>query len=782
MADATRPRIYVELTDPHRADDLEKSVQALDRGLRINRAFAGSRPNEKAQRRPKLRGSKHPLDLSRFRVIEADDPDVDLEELCRRLVSRPEVRSATIEEFPRPLYNPTDPNGLDSALTDQQLTHPTDLSALDENKGAGTLIGLIEMPFHNAGADYSRPELGGTGDRAADWAAIQAGTHAKFVAYTDTGGTAIDPFGTGHGDRTVPRCVAVADNNIDYLGTAPEAKLMFAYQDAISAAIVRLTDLGVDVISISYTGSSGRRVATQYAVSNGVVVVDAHANNTNAETEFPLPYEAINVGGYRQNDYSTARSWGIGLTVLATSTSGTTFESYATPTVAGAAALLLAKYPTWTPFDIHRALIQSAFKAPQMGGTVFARSHGWGLLRIHDALRLSLEDLLPLPPVDVQATLEHGRTLDLTWTNRPITNFSGTRIVARRDSPPVAADGNEIQIDVAAGSNQSYVVPPASGNWYFAVLSRDAADRFSEPVEYVHHPLGNYVYRCPKAPSLNPVVTPTTGGTVTLTGGKERLTAIHANGVEVVPLDESDTWTASVSLNPGGNLIPVNAVDEYGESSDPAYAFVDRQMYVRLEGDTMTGALQLDNAGASGGLKMRKGTNGNPEWAVRTSGEDLVFVEPDDNNREVVRFRDISGTNRAAIQLAALSGATLSADELRNLQRPPIVRWMKADDGTTTETVSLGGARRVLAFIAMNSSDPRHDHDSGDMYAADIFRVDGSRTPGTSWHGGAHLGSSGSNSNLLRPFFVGDASTIQFRLRSFQDASVWAAGVVINLA
>lgn len=773
-------RIYVELKDVSKANALDSAVSKFGRGVKLTAAFQKSKPNELALQRAKRRGTGKKIDLSKYLIINVDDPDIDVDEIYRFLLARPEVRSAYIEEFPQPLYNPNDPDGLDFALTDQQLTHATDLSALDITMGTGIIIGLIEMPYWNAGADYTRPELGGTGDQAADWAAIQAGTHTKFVLYTDTGGNAIDPFGTGHGDRTVPRCVAIADNNIDYLGTAPQAKVMFAYQNDISSAIIRLTDLGVDVISISYTGSWGRRIATQYAVSNGVIVVDAHANNTNAETEFPKPYEAINVGGYRQSDYSTARSWGIGLTLLATSTYGTTYESYATPSVAGAAALLLAQNPGWNPYDVYRALIQSASKAPQMGTDVFSRTHGWGLLRINDALQLGQADLLPLPPVDVEITIHAGRLIEVTWTDRPITNYNGVRIVGRRDTPPTAGTGNELERDVASATNLLYLVPALSGNWYFAVLGKDTAGRYSEVVEYVQFAIEPYVYRCPKAPAVNPVASPTTAGTVNLTGTKERRTAIHIRGAEVVSFDDSETWTATVTLDLGGNLIPITAVDEHGESSDPAYAFVDRQMYVLLAGDTMTGVLQLDNAGTTGGLKIRKGSGGLPEWAIKTSGEDLIFIEPDDNDREVLRIKDISGSGSAALQLAALSGATLSADQLRRLTQPTVVRWIKADDSTTLETVSFASPRKVVAFIAMTSSDPRHDHDRGDMYAADIHRIDGARTPGEWWYGGAHLGSDGSDSNLLRPFFVGTASSIQFRLRSFQDASVWAVCVVVT--
>jgi hypothetical protein len=773
-------RIYVELEDVSKADVLDSAVSKLGKGAKLAAAFPKSEPNELALQRAKRRGTGKKVDLSKYLVINIDDPDIDVDEIYRFLLAQPEVRSVYIEEFPRPLYNPNDPDGLDFALTDQQLTHATALSAIDITMGAGITIGLIEMPFWAAGADYTRAELGGTGDQAADWAAIQTGTHAKFVLYTDTGGIAIDPFGTGHGDRTVPRAVAIVDNHIDYLGTAPQAKVMFAYQNDISGAIMRLTDLGVEVISISYTGSWGRRVATQYAASWGVLVVDAHANNTNAETAFPKPYEAINVGGYRQSDYSTARSWGIGLTLLATSTYGTTYESYATPTVAGAAALLLAQNPGWNIYDVHRALIQSAFKAPQMGTDVFTRTHGWGLLRINDALQLGLADLLPLPPVDVDMTLHAGRLIEVTWTDRPITNYDGVRIVGRRDTPPTAGTGNEIQRDVASGTNLAYLVPAISGHWHFAVLGKDTAGRYSEVVEYVQFALEPYVYRCPKAPTVDPVASPTTAGMVNLTGTKERRTAIHIRGVQVVPLDDSQTWTATVTLDLGGNLIPITAVDEHGESSDPAYAFVDRQMYVRLAGDTMTGVLQLDNANSTGGLKIRRDSSGLPEWAIKTSGEDLIFIEPDDGDREVLRIKDISGSGSVALQLAALSGATLTADQLKRLTQPTVVRWIKADNGTTLETVSFASARKVAAFIAMTSSDPRHDHDRGDMYAADIHRINGTRTPGGWWFGGDHLGSSGSDSNLLRPFFVGTASDIQFRLRSFQDASVWAVCIIVT--
>lgn len=282
-----------------------------------------------------------------------------------------------------------------------------------------------------------------------------------------------------------------------------------------------------------------------------------------------------------------------------------------------------------------------------------------------------------------------------------------------------------------------------------------------------------------EALTVNPAASPTTSSSVTLTGAKPAGTAVRVRGVEAVPLNSTTAWSATVSLDLGGNIIPVTAADGLGNMSPPVTVNIDRQMYVRLSGDTMTGALQLDNADGVGGLRFRKGATGLPEWGIKTHNEDLIFIEPDDGNREVVRFLDISGPASLALRLGGLANASLSPNMLANMTSAAVSRWIRADDGTTLETVNLGSARSVVALIAMASTDPRHDHDRGDMFGADIFRVDGqvNRGPGW-WFGGDHLGADGADTNLFSPVFIGTASSFQFRLRSFQDASVWALCLV----
>ena len=103
---------------------------------------------------------------------------------------------------------------------------------------------------------------------------------------------------------------------------------------------------------------------------------------------------------------------------------------------------------------------------------------------------------------------------------------------------------------------------------------------------------------------------------------------------------------------------------------------------------------------------------------------------------------------------------------------------LSANNDTDSVTIDLGSPQRVVAFIHLSGLDPLADFDSGDGMFADIFRVDGARTPGIYWINGDHFGADMTDSNLLPALYTGAAQTITFRLRSTQDARVWADGIV----
>lgn len=113
-----------------------------------------------------------------------------------------------------------------------------------------------------------------------------------------------------------------------------------------------------------------------------------------------------------------------------------------------------------------------------------------------------------------------------------------------------------------------------------------------------------------------------------------------------------------------------------------------------------------------------------------------------------------------------------------NPSRQTIYRWLGADSGTDTQTIDLGTSRRFTAFVAIAGMNPRHDFDRGDCFAVDIYSVDGESTGNWRW-GGDHLGPFGDYNNVRALSYSGTGRSITFRARSFQDAEVWAIGVVI---
>jgi hypothetical protein len=301
--------------------------------------------------------------------------------------------------------------------------------------------------------------------------------------------------------------------------------------------------------------------------------------------------------------------------------------------------------------------------------------------------------------------------------------------------------------------------------------------------------------------------------------GENRFTIVSENEDERLSIGDDGTTNINGNTTIDGDLTVVN--------SHP----------VKLDG----GQLQLQKPGQA-----------SPDWALRIDGENLQFIEPDDNDRVVFEVLDAgSDIANPSIRLHGEAAATLSAGQLIDLtdgadttlhthpgatttSKGMVEIALSTESGTTgdsgarlvipaddprlltttqktdltdggmttlhehpngvlndvrtvqlhaensTETISvdLGTTRRVVAFIFMRAMDPLAGFDRGDGFFGDISSIDGARPPGVYWFGGDHLGSDGSSSNLLPGMYTGPARTITFRLRSVQDATVWADGIV----
>ncbi len=73
----------------------------------------------------------------------------------------------------------------------------------------------------------------------------------------------------------------------------------------------------------------------------------------------------------------------------------------------------------------------------------------------------------------------------------------------------------------------------------------------------------------PDLPLVDPVISPTTIPTQTLTGAKDRYSSIYINGAECVSLDSEITWNYEVAvLLEGNNVFAVTSKNTYGQESE----------------------------------------------------------------------------------------------------------------------------------------------------------------------------------------------------------------------
>jgi hypothetical protein len=134
-----------------------------------------------------------------------------------------------------------------------------------------------------------------------------------------------------------------------------------------------------------------------------------------------------------------------------------------------------------------------------------------------------------------------------------------------------------------------------------------------------------------------------------------------------------------------------------------------------------------------------------------------------------VKLRELTGTGYTSLHRHFNSGNAAWARGT----------WLFADNSTDVQTIAFGSPRRMMASICLAGMDPRAGFDRGDGFFAEIYRVDGNDYHGWYFFGGDHLGGDGADANTRFPFFQGTATSITFRLRSVQDASVWALAMVI---
>jgi subtilisin family serine protease len=248
---------------------------------------------------------------------------------------------------------------------------------------------------------------------------VDAG-HPDLVGHLVTGYNATSPNrgpidDNGHGTMTLGIIAASANNGIGVAGVGWATKAMpvkvlaadgSGYDVDIAEGITWAADHGAKVINMSLGGPGDNSVlhdAVKYAVSKGVVVVAAAGNDGSDAVQFPASYpEVIAVAatdaGGALTSFSSYGDWvdlaAPGWDILSTGVRSMTpagFDPYwyctgtscSAPIVAGVAALVKNKWPTFTPAQVAARLKVLSRDAGPRGTDPY---YGAGILDAYAAL------------------------------------------------------------------------------------------------------------------------------------------------------------------------------------------------------------------------------------------------------------------------------------------------------------------------------------------------------------------------------------------------------------
>lgn len=270
--------------------------------------------------------------------------------------------------------------------------------AWDSSIGAGVVVAVLDT-----GVDGAHPDL--APNLVAGW--------NVYDGNADTS----DPH--GHGTWVAGTVAAATNNGVGVAGVAGGARIMpvriadanaYAYWSTVAAGLNWAADHGARVANISYNGVSGSatvRSAAQYFRSKGGVVVAAAGNSGGLEAiaENPdlLTVAATDAADGRASfssygDYVDLSAPG---TSIATTGRGATYvtvqgTSFASPIVAGVAALMMAENPALTPSQVDSLLVQGC---DDLGATGWDPYFGRGRVNASRAV----EAAKPVPVADTQA-------------------------------------------------------------------------------------------------------------------------------------------------------------------------------------------------------------------------------------------------------------------------------------------------------------------------------------------------------------------------------------------
>lgn len=290
--------------------------------------------------------------------------------------------------------------------------------------GTGVTVAVIDT-----GVDPGNPQLGGG-------KVVQGPSYlmdkSKNPPAPADGNSLTDTV--GHGTKVAGIIAAGHRDKVGFIGLAPGATILSIRQNddagdgdvpSLARSISDAVDLGARVINISqdvrdadgnpnFGGSDQLKQAIDKAESHKAVVVAASGNDSVEETTYPAAYPTVlSVGASdRNNERATFSSYGDwlkvaapGVDMLSTVPKGgqcvDNGTSFATPYVAGVAALLVGAHPDWSAAQVRTRIEQTAQRTDH-GPNKYI---GWGVV---DPVKAVTDSTVPAdaPTPDPQVRLD----------------------------------------------------------------------------------------------------------------------------------------------------------------------------------------------------------------------------------------------------------------------------------------------------------------------------------------------------------------------------------------
>jgi hypothetical protein len=385
---------------------------------------------------------------TRFELVAT--PDDDVRRTARSLRAAPAVADVELNYERRATAVPNDPlyaKGAQGYLDTLRLPAAWDL----QKASTSHVVAILDT-----GVDSDHPDL------AAQLVAGRDVVHGDGWAEDDQ----------GHGTMVAGIAAGRADDGAGVAGVAWRGAIMpvkvldnegSGWDADVATGITWAADHGADVINLSLGGAGASDVleeAVAHARAQGSVVVAAAGNDSSPERHYPAATDGVLAVAATDWSgdlayFSNHGAWidlaapGMGLTSSTRAGDGGAWTphldgtSFSSPVVAGAALLVHAQNPTWTPAQIEARLLASALDAGPAGTDAF---YGRGVVDPTAALGGAATPRTSPPPSDGDSTMDKARVVT--------SNAAMTSTIAYE------GDADWYAIDVpAAGSVGASVMP-----------------------------------------------------------------------------------------------------------------------------------------------------------------------------------------------------------------------------------------------------------------------------------------------------------------------------------